>query len=82
MRAFKELKEKFIIAPILATFNLELKIVLKTDVLDFVLEAYLGQLDKEGKLYSIAYYLRKLLFIELNYNVYDKELLAIVAAIE
>ena len=68
--------------PILATFNLELKIVLKTNISDFVLRAYLEQLDKEGKLYPIAYYLRKLLPTKLNYDVYDKELLVIVAAIK
>jgi len=28
------------------------------------------------------YYSRKLLLIELNYNIYNKELLAIVVAIE
>ena len=67
---------------IFAIFNLELKIVFKTNVSDFVLRAYLEQLDKEGKLYPIAYYLRKLLLIELNYDVHNKELLAIIAAIE
>ena len=63
-------------------FNLELKIVLKTDASDFVLRAYLRQLNEEDKLHPVAYYLRKLLPTELNYDVYDKELLAIIAAIE
>ena len=67
---------------ILAIFNLELKIVLETNISNFVLETYLGQLNEEGKLHLIAYYLRKLLLIELNYDVYNKELLAIVAAIK
>jgi hypothetical protein len=38
------------------------------------------QLKKEKKLHSFAFYFRKMLSAELNYDIYDKELLAIVAA--
>ena len=40
--AFKELKERFTNAPILATFNPSKKIILKTDSLDFVIRACLS----------------------------------------
>jgi hypothetical protein len=71
---------KFIEAPILTTFNPIKKIILKIDSLDFVIRACLNQLDENSKFKLIAYYSRKLSPIELNYNIYNKELLAIIVA--
>ena len=65
---------------ILTTFNLDLRIILETNTSDFAIGAYLRQLDKQGKSKLVAYYLRKLTLAELNYNVYNKELLVIVIA--
>ncbi|KFY69492.1 hypothetical protein V496_00198 [Pseudogymnoascus sp. VKM F-4515 (FW-2607)] len=78
----KELKAKFTEAPILATFDPAKKIVLETDSLDFAIGACLNQPDENSKLKPIAYYSRKLSPAELNYNIYNKELLAIIVAIE
>ncbi|MBN6743059.1 hypothetical protein JKG47_21740 [Acidithiobacillus sp. MC6.1] len=39
--AFDALKERFTTAPILVTFDPERQIILKTDVLDFTIKAYL-----------------------------------------
>jgi hypothetical protein len=50
------------------------------DSSDFVIRACLNQLDENSKFKLITYYSRKLSPIELNYNIYDKELLAIVVA--
>jgi hypothetical protein len=69
---------KFIEAPILTTFNPIKKIILKTDSSNFVIRACLNQLDKNSKFKLIIYYSRKLSPIELNYNIYNKELLAII----
>ena len=80
--AFRKLKESFVTAPILATFDPMRKIILETDASDFAIGACLGQLDEEGKLRPVAYYSRKLTPAELNYDVHDKELLAIVVAFE
>jgi hypothetical protein len=38
------------------------------------------QLEKKKKLYSFAFYFRKISLVKLNYDIYDKELLIIVAA--
>jgi len=66
----------------MVTFNLARKIVLETDSSNFVIRAYLRQLDEHGKLQLVAYYSWKLSLAELNYNIHNKELLAIVVAIE
>jgi hypothetical protein len=72
------LKLQFTTIPILATFDLEQKIILETDTLDFTIGACLGQLDEQGKLKPVTYYSHKLSPVELNYNIHNKELLAIV----
>jgi hypothetical protein len=38
------------------------------------------QLKKEKKFHPFAFYFRKILLAEVNYDIYDKELLAIVTA--
>jgi hypothetical protein len=80
--AFRDLKRKFTEAPILATFDPQKKIVLETDSSDFAIGACLNQPDETGKMRPIAYYSRKLSPAELNYDIHDKELLAIVAAMD
>ena len=60
---------------------LSLPIVIKIDVLDFILGVYLIQkyLDKQ---YLVIYYSYKITPLELNYNIYNKELLGIVTALK
>jgi hypothetical protein len=40
------------------------------------------QLKKKGKFYPFAFYFKKILPAELNYDIYDKKLLTIVAAFQ
>ena len=47
-------------------------------MLDKALGGCLMQIDKDKIPRPVAYYLKKLKEAELNYNIYDKELLAIV----
>jgi hypothetical protein len=54
--------------------------VLETDASDYALGAVLSQPDSRGQLRPIAFYSRKFNSAELNYEIHDKELLAIVAA--
>lgn len=81
-RAFTKLKTKFTEAPILVTFDPSKRIVLETDSSDYAIGACLNQPDDKGKLRPVAYYSRKLSPAELNYDIHDKELLAIVVAFE
>ena len=52
--------------------------MVKTDISDFVLGIYLVQkyLDRW---HLVTYYSYKIILLELNYNIYNKELLNIVA---
>ena len=52
--------------------------MIETDINRIVLSAILSQLDKKNRLYLIIFYSRKFTTLELNYNIYDKELLAII----
>ena len=80
--AFGKLKKKFISAPILASFDPERKIILKIDASDQALGSCLSQPDAERRLHPVAYRSRKFSGPELNYDVHDKKLLAIVDAFE
>ena len=55
---------------------------METDASDFALGAVLSQYQEDGLLHPVAYYSRKFSSAEINYDVYDKELLAIITAFE
>ena len=71
----------FTAEPILKIYTLSLPTVVKIDILDFALGIYLVQkyLDRW---HSIIYYSHKITPPELNYNIYNKELLGIVTALK
>ena len=74
---FKKLKELFTVELILKIYILSLLIVIKTDILDFILSIYLIQ-KYLNRWYLVIYYSYKITLLELNYNIYNKELLGIV----
>ena len=55
---------------------------METDSSDYVNADVLSQLDDEGVLHSVAYFSRKIAPAECNYEIYDKELLAIIQCFE
>src|SRR4051812_10899224 len=78
--AFDELKERLSSGPILQHFDPKKTCVIETDASDYALGAVCSQYDDDGLLHPVAYYSRKLISAEMNYQIYDKELLAIVCA--
>ena len=54
--------------------------VVETDTSDYVLAAILSAYDMEGALHPIAFHSCTFTGLELNYDVHDKELLAIFEA--
>ena len=79
---FKEIKNKFIKKLILKIYRLELLIRIKIDLLDFALGVYIVQKYKNKIQHLVVYYSKKLTPPKLNYNIYNKELLAIVTVLK
>jgi hypothetical protein len=79
-QAFRQLKTAFTTAPVLAHFQPDKPSTIETDASDFAIAAVISQPDAAGVLHPIAFYSRKLTGPELNYEIYDKEMLAIVTA--
>ena len=66
---------------ILKIYTLSLLIVVEIDILDFILGVYLVQKYPDGW-YLVIYYSRKITPPELNYNIYNKELLGIIVVLK
>jgi len=79
-KAFRELKQRFTTAPILAHFDATKPVIIEIDTSDFAIGAVLSQRDEEGRLHPVAFHSRKFQPVEINYKIHDKELLAIVNA--
>jgi RNase H-like domain found in reverse transcriptase len=56
--------------------------LLETNALDKAIKGCISQIEEDSILHLITYYFKKLSLVELNYNVHNKELLAIVDTIE
>ena len=56
--------------------------IIETDASDFALGAILSQYQEDNLLHPVAFYSRKFTSHEINYDIYDKELLAIITAFE
>ena len=78
---FKKLKELFTVKLILKIYIPNLLIIVKTNVLDFILGVYLIQKYPNGW-HLVIYYNYKMTPPELNYNIYNKELLGIVTVLK
>ena len=80
---FESLKRAFASAPILRHFDPTLPTVIEADASDYALGAVISQrcLD-DGLLHPITFYSRKFVPIEQNYEIYDKEMLAIVETMD
>ena len=75
------LKAAFTQAPILAHFNPDNPIVVETDASDYAITAIISQISpNDGDIHPIAFYSSSMQLAELNYEIYDKELLAIFEA--
>ncbi|EAQ89506.1 hypothetical protein CHGG_06125 [Chaetomium globosum CBS 148.51] len=81
-QSFEELKNAFTKAPILAYFDYSKRTVVETDASNWASGGVLSQYDDNGKLRPVAFFSAKHSSAECNYEIYDKELLAIVKALE
>jgi hypothetical protein len=81
-QAFQQLKEAFITASVLGQFDPEAEIVLEADSSGWAIGGCLSQYDAEHNLRPIAFYSKKNSPTECNYDIGDKELLAIMRCFE
>jgi len=78
--AFNSLKKAFISAPILTHWIPDAQLIMKTDVSDYALTAILSIVNKDNEVHPVAFHSCTFTAVELNYDIYDKELLAIFEA--
>ena len=80
--AFNTLKKAFISDVIFHHYNLNHKIVIEIDTLNYVFENILFQYNEDEVLYSIVYFSKKHNSVECNYEIYDKKFIIIVYVFE
>ena len=80
--AFEALKQAFTRDPVLAFFVPGLETVVETDASDAVIAGILSQRHPDGLWHPVAFFSKKMTPAECNYEIYDKELLAIIRAFE
>jgi hypothetical protein len=80
--AFDGLKKAFTTAPVLRHFDRSRPAIIEADASDYAMGAVLSQEDELGKLHPCAFFSRKFVQAEQNYEIYDKEMLVIVEALE
>ena len=78
--AFKQIKEALLAIPTLYHFDAELPTKIETDASDGVIAGVLSQEHPDGKTRPVAFYSHVLTGSELNWEIHDKELFAIVTA--
>ncbi|SPC62935.1 related to Gag-pol polyprotein [Ustilago sp. UG-2017b] len=79
-QAFHKLIQAFTSARVLQHFDYHLSTRLETDASDFAIAGVLKQ-EHEQRWRPVAYYSRKMSSAERNYEIHDKELLAVVACL-
>jgi hypothetical protein len=82
LQAVETLKKAFTLDTILRHFDPDRETIVKTDASDFVLGGILSQYDDDKVLRLVAFFSKKHNPAECNYEIYDKELMAIVRAFE
>ncbi|KAJ1590637.1 hypothetical protein NDA11_001400 [Ustilago hordei] len=75
-QAFHKLIQAFTSAGVLQHFDYHLPTRLETDASDFAIAGVLKQ-EHEGRWHPVAFYSRKMSSAEKNYEIHDKELLAV-----
>ena len=81
-RAFKELKENFTREPVLAVPDLDKKMKIEVDASDYATGGVLSIECENGRWRPVAYLLKLLNEIERNYEINDKEMLAVIRGLE
>lgn len=81
-KAFERLRQTFTTAPALRIYDWDRPAVVEVDASNWSAGGVLLQPDNDGELHPVAYFSSKHSAQECNYDIYDKELLAVIKALE
>jgi len=81
-QVFQTLKTVFTTAPVLVYYNYTKRTVVETDTSNWASGGVLYQVGEDSKLKPVTFFSAKHSTPECNYEIYNKELLAIVKALE
>ena len=76
------LKQTFASAPIYTYFDGILPSIIEADASDYAEGVIHSQTQKNGRVHPVALLSRKFSLAEINNNIYDKEVIAIVLAFQ
>lgn len=80
-RAFEQIKESIVTAPVLIIPTDNEPYRVECDASDYAVGAVLSQMH-EGKWHPVAFLSKSMTAVERNYEIYDKELLAMMTALD
>ena len=80
--AFTKLKGIFMTKPVLAVPDLDKKMRVEVDTLDYVMGGVLSVKREDGKWRPVAFISKLLNDTERNYKIHDKEMLAVIECLE
>ena len=81
-RVFEELKKRFMTEPVLVTPDLDKEMRVEADVSDFATGGVLSMKCEDEKWRLVTYISKSLNKAERNYEIHDKEMLAIIQCLE
>lgn len=80
--SYRHPEKAFTDSPILQPFDWTRSVILETDASDYVSAGIISQYGEDGILHPVAFFSKKHSPAECNYEIYDKELLAIIRCFE
>ena len=80
--AFRELKEQFTKEPVLVALDLDKKMRMEVNALDYAMGGVLSMECKDGLWRPVAFLSKSLNETERNYEIHNKEMLTIIRGLE
>jgi len=81
-KVFEELKERFTTEPVLVTPDLDKEMRVEADASDFAMEGVLSMKCEDERWRPVAYISKSLNEAKRNYEIHDKEMLAVIRCLE
>jgi len=79
---FRSLKERFIKEPMLAVLDLDKKMRMKVDILDYIIGGVLFMKCEDGKWQPVVFLSKSLNKTKKNYEIHNKKMLVVIRGLE